>query len=259
MASGTYDFEHRIEITGETKWLRGCAEIQRDADGRPVAAIGTVQDVTERRMAEEALRGAEEKYRSMFEDAAVGMYQSDSAGRLLTVNRALAGIFGYESPEKMLKLVSEMPRKSSSERNLREEFCHQLKSGGIVRDFEYQALRADGLQIWLLENARQVHSPDGRTLFVEGAVHDISRRKLLEAQLQQSQKMEAIGRLAGGVAHDFNNALSVMMGYSELVQLGLKADDPLQPKNPEGSGSRSIVDAATVGVQPQAVDSSCRP
>jgi len=65
---------------------------------------------------------------------------------------------------------------------------------------------------------------------VEGAVHDVSRRKLLEAQLQQSQKMEAIGRLAGGVAHDFNNALSVMMGYSELVQLGLKPDDPLQPK-----------------------------
>jgi len=65
---------------------------------------------------------------------------------------------------------------------------------------------------------------------VEGAVHDISRRKFLEAQLQQAQKMEAIGRLAGGVAHDFNNALSVMMGYSELVQLGLKPDDPLQSK-----------------------------
>ena len=93
-----------------------------------------MQDVTERKQAEEALREAEGKYRGMFEDAAVGMYQSDPQGLLLTVNRALAAMFGYPTPEQMLMHVKEMPRKSNSKVNLRDEFSRLLRvDGGVTR------------------------------------------------------------------------------------------------------------------------------
>jgi len=80
----------------------------------------------------------------MFEDAAVGMYQSDPEGRLLTVNRALGTMFGYHPPEQMLMQVTEIPRKSNSTLNLREEFSRLLTTEGVVHDFEYQALRSEG-------------------------------------------------------------------------------------------------------------------
>ena len=232
-ASGKYDFVHRFQVEEQTKWLRGCAELERGRDGKSLVAIGIVQDVTERRRTQEALRQAEEKYRGMFEDAVVGMYQSDPEGRLLTVNRALAAMFGYRSPEEMLSQVSEMPRKVKGDQLRQDAFRFLLSAKGLVRDLEYEACRADGEDMWLLENAREVHGADGRTLFIEGAVHDISQRKLLEAQLQQAQKMEAVGRLAGGVAHDFNNSLGVMMGYSELVQLEFEPRNPVHGKMEE--------------------------
>ena len=225
--SGKYDCVHRIASAGGTKWLRGRARIEYGRDGIPILAIGTVQDVTDRKKAEEALRQAERKYRKMFEDAVVGMYQSDPEGRLLTVNRTLAEMCGYLSPDQMLSQVDEIPRKIEGNQDPQLEFKLLLCSNGIVRDFEYRVVRPDGAEIWLLENAREVCGSDGRTLYIEGAVHDISRRKLLEVQLQQAQKMEAVGRLAGGVAHDFNNALGVMMGYSELVQLEFDSQDPV--------------------------------
>ncbi|HZQ68701.1 MAG TPA: PAS domain S-box protein [Terriglobales bacterium] len=230
LACGKYDVEYRIQRHGATKWLRARAEIERSPSGQPLFAIGTVQDITERKQAEEALRQAEEKYRGMFEDAAVGMYECDPAGRLLTANRALAKMFGYSSPQDMLAQTREMPGKFSGEQDLRAEFTRLLAESGMVRDFEYQVRRADGVEMWLLENARAVRGRDGNTLFIEGAVHDISQRKTLEAQLRQAQKMEAVGRLAGGVAHDFNNALGVMMGYCELIQLGFPPDDPIQSR-----------------------------
>jgi PAS domain S-box-containing protein len=227
MVTGSYDLEHRIRAGGNVKWVRARARIEYGSNGRAVLAIGTVQDITQRKCAEEALRHAEEKYRALFEDAVVGMYQSTPDGRLLTVNRALAQMFGYESPEQMLSLNPEMPREIDGDGNRNAEFRQLLDSAGIVRDFEYKVRRPDATEFWILESARQVRANSGEILFIEGALHDISRRKLLEEQLRQALKMEAIGRLAGGVAHDFNNALAVMMGYSELAQMNLHPEDPL--------------------------------
>jgi PAS domain S-box-containing protein len=227
MVTGLYDLEHRIHAGGSVKWVRARARIEYGADGQAVLAIGTFQDITQRKHAEEALRHAEEKYRALFEDAVVGMYQSTPEGRLLTVNRALAHMFGYENPDEMLRLNPVMPREINGSGNRSTEFRQLLDSAGSVRDFEYQVRRPDATEFWILESARQVRASSGEILFIEGALHDISRRKLLEEQLRQALKMEAIGRLAGGVAHDFNNALAVMMGYSELAELNLHPDDPL--------------------------------
>ena len=226
-STGRYEYEHRMVVDGVTKWVRALAQVEFDKRHCPVTVTGTVQDITDRKWAEEALRQAEEKYRALFEDAVVGMYQGTPDGFLLTVNRALAQMFGFSSSDEMLAEITEIPRVKADGTKNQEVFKQLLEAKNEVRDLEYEVRRPDGKQLWILENAHTICGPDGKTLFVEGALLDISQRKFLEAQLRQAQKMEAIGRLAGGVAHDFNNALGVMMGYCELAQLNLSIDSPL--------------------------------
>ena len=212
------------------------------ADGGEVTHFVAIkQDVTERKQAETALQRAEEKYRTIFQDAVIGIYQSSPEGRLLSVNRALAQMLGYESPEELIAEITDIASQVHGDRNRREEFKGLLAAHGVVHNFEFQAYRKDGTRVWLLENARAVRDEQGEIRFYEGTVHDITEHKILEDQFRQAQKMEAVGRLAGGVAHDFNNALGVITGYSELLQLSLPAGDPLrkQAEEIEKAGRRA--------------------
>lgn len=191
--------------------------------------VAIKQDVSERIRARQALQQAEEKYRTIFEDAVVGIYQSTPEGRFLSVNRAVAKMCGYDSPEQMIAEIKDIAHQSYVDPGSREEFMSMMKKDGVVRNFEYQAHRRDGEVAWFLENGRAVRDSSGVIRYFEGTLHDITERKRLEQQFHQAQKMEAVGQLAGGVAHDFNNALGVILGYSELLQLSLP---------PESSGYR---------------------
>jgi signal transduction histidine kinase/ActR/RegA family two-component response regulator len=135
-------------------------------------------------------------------------------------------MLGYESPQDLLAWVNDIRGQVYVDPKRREEFSRALEQQGIVRNFECQVYRKDGRKIWISASARSVFE-DGAVVRYEGMNEDITQRKLLEEQLTQSQKMEAVGLLAGGVAHDFNNALSVITGYSGLLQMRLPADDPL--------------------------------
>src|SRR6202034_196552 len=103
-----------------------------------------------------------------------------------------------------------------------------LEKHGLVQNFEYQAYRKDGKIIWVSENARVVCDSHGKILHFDGTVEDITHHRELEEQLRQMQKIEAIGRLAGGVAHDFNNILMAISSYSELLARKLPKEDPSQ-------------------------------
>ena len=199
----------------------------RSEQGEITHFVAIKQNITSRKQSEEALRQAEEKYRGMFEDAVVGIFRTTPAGQLLSANRALAQLCGYDSPKEMLDNVKDMARDVYSEPETRETFKRLLAEKGVVRNFEYQIHRRDGSVAWLLQNARALKNEKGEILYYEGTMHDVTERKILEEQLRQSQKMEAVGRLAGGVAHDFNNALGVIMGYGELLDLNLPPDSPL--------------------------------
>lgn len=192
--------------------------------------IAIKQDVTERQRREQELREAEERYREIFEDSVLGMFQCTPDGRYLRVNRAMARMFGAESPEAYIAEIEDVRKQLYVDSDRRKEFEVQIRKDGSVRDFEFQAYRRDGTRVWLLENTRAVHLPNGEIAYYEGTLQDVSERKALEAQLRQAQKMEAVGRLAGGVAHDFNNMLGVISGYSEMLSEALSRDSSLLPK-----------------------------
>jgi two-component system cell cycle sensor histidine kinase/response regulator CckA len=190
------------------------------------AVLVVVRDITEQKKAEQALQETERRYRSMVEDAVIGIFQSTPQGRFLTVNPTLAAMLGYESPQDLLASVNDLQCQVYVDPKRREEFTRALEQQGIVRNFESEVYCKDGSKVWISANARTVRE-NGVVVRYEGMNEDVTKRKLLEEQLLQSQKMEAVGLLAGGVAHDFNNALSVITGYSGLLQMRLPADDPL--------------------------------
>ncbi|MFZ3211913.1 MAG: PAS domain S-box protein [Terriglobales bacterium] len=199
--------------------------------------IAIQQDITGRKVIEDALKQAEQKYRAIFEDAVVGIFQTTPEGRPLSVNRALAQMYGYESAAQLIAEAAETAPPLFADSSRWKEFAWVLKQGGVVRNAELELACKDGSKKWLLANVRALRGGNGRVVQHEGTVQDITERKLLEDQLRQSQKLEAVGRLAGGVAHDFNNALAVIIGYSELLQ------DRLDPANPLRSFTQEITKA----------------
>jgi PAS domain S-box-containing protein len=182
-----------------------------------------------KRVAEEQIRASEEKYRSIFENAIEGIFQRTPEGQLTSVNPALARMHGYESPEELVEaVVSKRLQKPFVDDEVRALYEETLDKRGIVRDFEAEQFRRDGSHFWTLFNSRAVRDRQGSIVCYEGIVTDITERKQLEGQLRQAQKMEAIGTLAGGIAHDFNNLLAVIMGFSNLIQIGMGKDDRLR-------------------------------
>ena len=311
---------------------------------------GFARNITERKRTETALRKAEEKYRSIFDHATDGIFQSTPNGTLLSVNPAFATIHGYASPEESMAAIHDIGRQLYKDPDRRKQMQRQLEEQGEVREFENQVYRKDGSVMWVSTNARVMRDPQGKVLFYEGFVRDITARKraeetqhrlataveqaaetivitdtsgvivyanpafekitgytlaealgqnprilqsgrhpaefyqqmwamlaagrvwsghiinkrkdgtlyeedatispvldiagkivnyvavkrdvthemALEAQTRQAAKMEAVGQLAGGVAHDFNNQLQVVLGCTEIILSTLPPDHPAQ-------------------------------
>ncbi|MCX5812223.1 MAG: PAS domain S-box protein [Proteobacteria bacterium] len=182
-------------------------------------------DITEIKNTEKALKQLEKKYRITYENVIEGVFQTTPEGRFLNVNNALARILGYSSPEDLMGTVVEIASQLFVDSSRRNDFLRLLKERSLVYNFEAQMYRKDGSMNWVSMNARAIRDKKGNILYYEGTVEDITKRKRLEAQLIQSQKIEAVGRLAGGMAHDFSNLLTAIMGNLELLLYRIKPDD----------------------------------
>ncbi|MGE5325419.1 MAG: PAS domain S-box protein [Deltaproteobacteria bacterium] len=210
-----FEFEYRVvAANGEVVWLRNIVSLVRDDSGALVKLRGLMTDVTERRLAQSALVHSEMKYRTLLEGLPVGIYRSTPGGRLLQANPALAMMLGYTDPADLLQVPADQIYVNAENRR---EWLRRMEKDGEIHDFETQARRRDGTLIWLRDSARAVRDVHSNVAHYEGILEDITERKHLEEQLRQSQKMEAVGRLAGGVAHDFNNLLTIISGYSDLL------------------------------------------
>ncbi len=159
-----------------------------------------IRDITKRKQAEEALRIAEENYRSIFENALEGIFQSTPSGQFISVNPAMAEIHGYDSPKEMLTLVHDIGSQIYVHQQERDRFAHLMQTDKEVKDFEYQAKCKDGRMIWLQESTRTVYDSHNNLLYYEGIVQDITLRKrqeedlirqLKELQIEIDHKMRA--------------------------------------------------------------------
>jgi two-component system cell cycle sensor histidine kinase/response regulator CckA len=234
--TSSYECELRIRHKdGHWVWIHDCGKVvERNADGAPIRAVGTHLEITERKHADIKLRQSEEQLRLIVDgvrDYAVIML--DSAGRIISWNSGVEHIKGYRADEIIGKHFSCFYL--DNDVNLgkpEQELAIAMKEGRY--EVEGWRLRKDGSRFLanvvitsLYDEARELRG------FVK-VTRDITERKQaetehekLEAQLRQAQKMEAVGRLAGGVAHDFNNMLQVIISYAELALERLTPSDPL--------------------------------
>jgi PAS domain S-box-containing protein len=157
-----------------------------DEDGKLYALCGITTDITQRKAMEEAVRQAEEKYRDIFENAVEGMFQSTTSGRYLSANSALARMFGYSSPEELVRSVTDIAREIFVDQDSRRELIRLVELQGAVKGFEYELCRKDGSTIWVSESMRAVRNEQGETLYYEGTKEDITERKRAEEELQRT-------------------------------------------------------------------------
>jgi two-component system cell cycle sensor histidine kinase/response regulator CckA len=212
---------------GRVVWVYEQAVALPEELGKQPVHQGIIVDVTARKQAEQAVREAEERYRSIVENAVVGVFRTSVEGKLIAVNPSMARLFGFASPEAMKQNVNHIGRDLYVDPEHRREIIEAASRDSAMHRFESEFRRTDGTIFTAQIDTRLVRAQDGSPLYVEGFMDDITERKRLEAQLRQAQKMEAVGRLAGGVAHDFNNLLTAIIGYSDLALGKMDAGDPL--------------------------------
>jgi PAS domain S-box-containing protein len=152
---------------------------------------------------ENELREAERQYRGIFDNAIIGIFQSTPDGRTLSVNPAMASIYGYDSPEEMAAHNTDIARQAYVDPKRREELKFFMEKLGGVQNFEFEALRRNGDKFWISMNAVAIRE-NGVIVRYEGMIQDITERNALRDQLLQAQKLESIGQLAAGIAHEIN-------------------------------------------------------
>ncbi len=221
---GALEFEI-TGLKGTSRWLETYVAPLVDEKGAVTGVLGVTRDITQRKLSEQSLRNSEERYRTLFEESKDVVFISTPEGKLVDINQAGVDLFGFSSKEEALgiKHMEELYVYKAEHDATRKLMAEK----GFMKDHEIELKRRDGKKLVVLETSNAVRNEEGKIVFYRGILRDITHVKELQHELLQSQKMEAVGRLAGGVAHDFNNILMALSGYSELLLLKIRDDDPL--------------------------------
>jgi diguanylate cyclase (GGDEF)-like protein/PAS domain S-box-containing protein len=196
-ADRRFHVEYRIQhADGRTRWVWEHGGGVRDASDRVVAIEGIVEDITARVEAEQALREAERRYRSLFDNAIEGIFRTTPDGRYLDANPALARIYGFTTPEELVESLRDIKSQLYVEPSRREEFMRIIKARGEIGGFESCVYRKNGETIWISENARAVFDDEGRVLHYEGTVEDITERRQNQARIEQQANYDSLTGLA---------------------------------------------------------------
>ena len=195
----------------------------RQDENKNLRVVGTFTDVEERRRAERALSEAEKKYRAIVENAAGGIYQLTPEGLYLSANPAMARILGYEGPEQILRKIKNANETVYVNVRDRQNFLREIEIRGAINNFETQVFKKDGEKIWVNENVRAVKDEGGNTLYYEGSMEDITRRKeadmaLREAKIHSDLANRAKSEFLANMSHELRTPLNAIIGFSEIIK-----------------------------------------
>lgn len=184
-----------------------------------------IRDVTEQRRAEAELRESEERYRGLFEDSKDMIIITTPDGKFLDVNDTGVKLLGYDSREEMLGLgniADDLYHRPED----REQMLSDMRHAGFLKDYSVKYRTKTGDILNMSATLTPVTDEDGQLVAIRGILRDMTAHNRLEAQLRQSQRIESIGVLAGGVAHEFNNKLTAIQGNIDLALLVTSKDSP---------------------------------
>jgi PAS domain S-box-containing protein len=221
-----------VTATGEQRIMAWHNALLRNDRGEIVGTLSSGDDITERKRTEKQLLKSEKGFRELFDSITDLIFSQDLEGRFISVNPALINLFGYERDELIGAPASNF-MKPEIKSLYKSEYLEKIKSQGYAEGIS-SYLTKDGKKIYI-EYRNSLVTPEDRKPFISGTGRDVTERilsqreiKRLQSQIVQSQKMEAIGLMAGGVAHDLNNILSGIVSYPELLLMDLAEDSPLR-------------------------------
>jgi len=237
--TGVYEYDVHGEFPGgNDRWFHSVVTPLGNEKGEQLGYVLNSRDVTEHKKAEEALRESEERYRKLYDESkrAEEIYRSllhtsadaiaiyDMEGNARYSNPSFTKIFGWTLDEIEGKRIPFLPE---SEREATMAGIREVvEEGRPIQDFETKRYTKDGRVIDINISASRYDDHEGKPAGMLVVLRNTSERKILEAQLQHSQKMEAIGTLAGGISHDFNNLLQAILGYTQMLLLDKERKDP---------------------------------
>lgn len=197
------------------------------AETHQIALINTSAELVQATQAEReavaARRDAERSYRSIFENASAGIFQTSPTGQYLDANPALARLYGYDSPADLKAGLTNIAGQLYVDPSRRTAFRHELLATGRVEDFVSEVRRRDGSTIWISENARAVRDEEGELLYYEGTVEDITARREAEAATlaalaEAEQASRAKVAFLAAISHELRTPLNAVIGFAEILK-----------------------------------------